>query len=471
MTCQSTQRTAPAHYRVADEPPSGGGAGAAAGRRLRGPPDRRPAGRDATASLPGDGARRPTRGGAAAGARPAATRAADRVRRDCGCSQHSNIPRARGRAGEAEVRCTARAGSRASTWPRCSRTGGGLEAGHVLAIAGQVAAGSTRPTRAASCTARLKPACVLLEGDRVYVCGLRRRGLARERRLHRAGAARAQRRAAERALGRLRARLRDVRGLHGAAAVPAGDALDTQSAHLRAPLPSIRELRPELPAALDDAVAWALAKDPRACGRASAGALVGAARGACVSVARQLQHAGEDLRSQLAGGRAEAEQVGEPEAVGGQAGDGDLDGVVALRRQPALPALVALARRGERRPARRSARRAGRTRSRALPRPSRWCPRRGRSRGRTSRARRPRRSRSRARTPRASRRPSPRAAPAWSGSGRAGRPWRRRPRRRRPRASAPGRRRAARPPRRRRAGGRACPRGPWAAGTSERRRG
>ena len=51
--------------------------------------------------------------------------------------------------------------------------------------------------------------------------GVRHRGLARERRLHRTGAARSQRGAAERALGRLLARLRRVRGAHGAPAVPA----------------------------------------------------------------------------------------------------------------------------------------------------------------------------------------------------------------------------------------------------------
>ena len=149
----------------------------------------------------------------------------------------------------------------------------------MLAIAGQVAAGLDAAHARGLVHGDVKPAGVLLEGDHVYVSGFGTAGwrasadyIAPEL-LDRSGA-RPSARSDVYSLGCV-----VYEALTGRPPYLRGDALDTLSAHLHAPLPSIRELRPELPAALADAVGWALDKDPG--GRPeSAGAFMSAARGA-----------------------------------------------------------------------------------------------------------------------------------------------------------------------------------------------
>src|SRR4051812_18562818 len=64
----------------------------------------------------------------------------------------------------------------------------------------------------------------------------------------------------------------------------------------------------------------------------------------CQSIAvGEPDDARHDLLAELARGRCEAEQVVQPEPVGGQAGDRGLHGVARLGGEPALPGAVALA--------------------------------------------------------------------------------------------------------------------------------
>jgi serine/threonine-protein kinase len=139
-------------------------------------------------------------------------------------------------------------------------TGGGLDAGHVLAIAGQVAAALDAAHAHGVVHGGLKPALVLLEGDHAWVTGF--------------GGGPAP----------------DYRAPEGGASVPGDvyalgaivwEALTGRPPHLfdaDPEPPSVRDLRPDLPEALNEVLARALAPDPARRWK-TAGGLIRAARG------------------------------------------------------------------------------------------------------------------------------------------------------------------------------------------------
>jgi serine/threonine protein kinase len=135
-------------------------------------------------------------------------------------------------------------------------TGGGLETGHVLAIAGQVAAALDAAHARSVVHGGLEPACVLLEGDHAWLTGFGRTPAADYRAPEGAPGAAA-----------------DVYAL----GCIAWESLTARPPYLLGGAPRLRDLRPELPEALDDVLARALERDP-ARRWASAGALVRAAR-------------------------------------------------------------------------------------------------------------------------------------------------------------------------------------------------
>jgi serine/threonine protein kinase len=149
-------------------------------------------------------------------------------------------------------------------------TGGGLELGHVLAIAGQVAVALDSAHARGLVHSDVKPANILLQGDRAVLSepGGAQAGAADYAPPERTGP-----RADVYALGCV-----IWECLTGRPPYLRGDAAATVRAHRDEPYPPVRELRPDLPEALDAVLARALEKDP-ARRWASAGELMRAARG------------------------------------------------------------------------------------------------------------------------------------------------------------------------------------------------